>query len=54
MSDLPALDWADCEPDWNDDDEDQPWCLPPDLRGQHITATQFMTLTDIHPTGSYL
>jgi hypothetical protein len=52
MDDLFALDWADCEPDWNDD-EDQV-CLPPDLRGQHITAAQFFTLTDIHPAGSYL
>jgi hypothetical protein len=47
-----ALDWADCEPDW-DDDEDQP-CLPPDLRGQRLTAEQFLTLTDIQPAGSYL
>lgn len=49
MDDLLALDWTDCEPDW--DDEDQPFRLPPDLRGQHITATQFFTLTDIEPGG---
>ena len=52
MSDLFAPDWADCTPDW-DDDEDTP-LLPPDLRGQHITAAQFFTLTDIQPAGSYL
>jgi hypothetical protein len=53
MTETFDLDWADCEPDW-DDDEDQPFRLPPDLRGQHITAAQFFTLTDIHPAGSYL
>jgi hypothetical protein len=46
------LDWADCEPDWNDDEDDIR--LPPDLRGQRLTTTQFLTLTDIQPAGSYL
>lgn len=53
MSELFEPDWTDCNPDFNDD-EDQPFHLPPDLRGQHITAAQFFTRTDIHPTGSYL
>jgi hypothetical protein len=51
MDELFDLDWA-CEPDW-DDDEDQ-LCLPADLRGQGVTAEQFLTLTDIQPAGSYL
>lgn len=51
MSELFDLDW-DCEPDW--DEDDGVLCIPADLKGQHLTAHQYLTMTDIEPTGNYL
>jgi len=42
----------DCEPDWDIEDWGDEPRLPPDLRGQHISAGA--QIDDIPLTGSYL
>ncbi|CAM5590892.1 hypothetical protein [Streptomyces purpurascens] len=44
----------DCEPDWDDDEDDEPGFCHPDLRSQGLTAAQLRTMTDVPVSRRYL
>ncbi|MGW7498623.1 hypothetical protein ACWGKA_30635 [Streptomyces luteogriseus] len=50
------LAFYDCEPDWDDEDDqdDEPGPRHPDLRSQGLTALQLHTMTDVPVSRRYL